>query len=263
MFFIGICFTGCCHGMAAAQSGASTSSLDSTVDTEDKYSAIYFDLVYSRILDLIGPPIVRVAVGTVPSQYRCFFGAGNGMALSIDKYLCRFKKWLRCSPECFVLALIYVCKIIKIENRLVNSYSIFRIFLAAIVAAAKFNDDKLCSERYYAEVGGISVAELNKLEIEILFLLKFDLYVSNAYFQGFIAVLKIGSLKNLSTSAVIKFDSKEYAQDSEEYKQYVNGASDALFVWDVEKRVPHKYPYVELIKVADDEWNIIIQPLKK
>ena len=43
--------------------------------------------------------------------------------------------------------------------------------------AAKFFDDRYYNNEYYSKVGGISKAEMNKLEAEFLKFINFKLYV--------------------------------------------------------------------------------------
>jgi hypothetical protein len=42
----------------------------------------------------------------------------------------------------------------------------------------KYNDDDYYKNDYYAKVGGVAIAELNKLESELLDMLDYELYVS-------------------------------------------------------------------------------------
>ena len=66
------------------------------------------------------------------------------------------------------MAAQYVCKEgTEISNELqLNDTTIHRLFLTATVMALKFNEDYGCSNKHYAEVGGISLAELNKHELD-------------------------------------------------------------------------------------------------
>lgn len=58
-----------------------------------------------------------------------------------------------------------------------------RLVLTATVLAAKFLDDEYYTNRHYAKVGGVSLAELNSLEMHMLTLLAYRLRVSTTDLQ--------------------------------------------------------------------------------
>ena len=51
--------------------------------------------------------------------------------------------------------------------------------------AAKFFDDVYYTNAFYAEVGGISVEELNVLEVDFLCKIRFNLFVTPQEFQKY------------------------------------------------------------------------------
>lgn len=53
----------------------------------------------------------------------------------------------------------------------------------SIIIAVKFFEDKYYKNEYYAKVGGISLKELNFLEIEFLKLIDFNLFISSEVFD--------------------------------------------------------------------------------
>ncbi|PVU85702.1 hypothetical protein BB559_006859 [Furculomyces boomerangus] len=58
-----------------------------------------------------------------------------------------------------------------------NSYNIHRMIITSLVIGHKLCSDIFYSNERYGKIGGISTHELNMLEMEILFLIKFDLVV--------------------------------------------------------------------------------------
>ena len=46
--------------------------------------------------------------------------------------------------------------------------------------AAKFFDDQYFNNAYYGKVGGVTCKEVNSLEIEFLFMINFNLFVSES-----------------------------------------------------------------------------------
>jgi len=107
-------------------------------------------------------------------------------AISVPDYLERMLKFMYCSDECYVLALIYLDRIHERTAWLeVNSSSIHRLILTGVVVAAKFFEDKYYKNSYYSKVGGISNQELNRLEYHFLRYLDFNLYVSQDEYERY------------------------------------------------------------------------------
>merc|ERR1719384_645936 len=99
--------------------------------------------------------------------------------ISIQDYLERIAKYSCCSEECFVLALIYIDRLIQQNPEfLVNSLNVHRIIITSVMLAAKFFDDHYYNNAYYGKVGGVSTSEVNSLEIEFLFMVNFNLFVT-------------------------------------------------------------------------------------
>eukprot|EP00281_Chroomonas_sp_CCMP1168_P009059 CAMPEP_0206273900 /NCGR_PEP_ID=MMETSP0047_2-20121206/34862_1 /ASSEMBLY_ACC=CAM_ASM_000192 /TAXON_ID=195065 /ORGANISM="Chroomonas mesostigmatica_cf, Strain CCMP1168" /LENGTH=172 /DNA_ID=CAMNT_0053703067 /DNA_START=42 /DNA_END=557 /DNA_ORIENTATION=- len=57
------------------------------------------------------------------------------------------------------------------------------------MAAAKFFDDEYYSNRHWAKIGGISLEELNSLELDFLFLLTFQLNVKVEDYKAFLCTM--------------------------------------------------------------------------
>ncbi|KAL3647881.1 hypothetical protein CASFOL_008849 [Castilleja foliolosa] len=111
-------------------------------------------------------------------------------SLSIQQYIDRIFKYSCCSPSCFVIAQIYMDRFIQRTNLFLTSLNIHRILITSVMVAAKFMDDAFFNNAYYAKVGGVSTAEMNKLEMKFLFSLDFRLYVSVQTFDKYCSVFK-------------------------------------------------------------------------
>lgn len=110
---------------------------------------------------------------------RTVFHATKACPIGICDYMKRLRTYFSCSIECYVLALVYIDRAIKEEPRLVpDARSVHRLALTGLLLAAKFQDDVFYSNRFYSQVGGVTVKELNGLEIVMLRILKHRLYVN-------------------------------------------------------------------------------------
>lgn len=57
--------------------------------------------------------------------------------------------------------------------------------------AAKFFDDVYNSNQYYSAIGGVSCKELNRLELEFLYLINFALHIKPVVFEQYRTELKL------------------------------------------------------------------------
>eukprot|EP00494_Astrolonche_serrata_P022670 UN22927 len=84
------------------------------------------------------------------------FHALHPPPITIEDYLERIAKYSCCSEECFVLALIYIDRLIQCNPAfLVNSLNVHRIIITSVMLAAKFFDDHYYNNAYYGKVGGV------------------------------------------------------------------------------------------------------------
>jgi len=111
------------------------------------------------------------------------FHALRAPQITITSYLERIARYTNCSEECFVLALIYIDRLIKNnEDFLLVSLNVHRLIITGIMVSAKFFDDQYFNNAYFGKVGGVSCKEIDLLEIEFLFMLNFNLYVETELF---------------------------------------------------------------------------------
>jgi len=89
------------------------------------------------------------------------FHALRPPAITILDYCARIHKYASCSPECFVLALVYIDRLIQRNSLLLTSLNVHRIIITAIMLAAKFFDDQYFNNAYYAKVGGVPTSEVS------------------------------------------------------------------------------------------------------
>eukprot|EP00538_Stauroneis_constricta_P008935 CAMPEP_0119570592 /NCGR_PEP_ID=MMETSP1352-20130426/43692_1 /TAXON_ID=265584 /ORGANISM="Stauroneis constricta, Strain CCMP1120" /LENGTH=389 /DNA_ID=CAMNT_0007620261 /DNA_START=1096 /DNA_END=2265 /DNA_ORIENTATION=- len=113
------------------------------------------------------------------------FHALQAPGIGILQYLERIHKYASCSNECFILALIYIDRLIQRKNFYLTELNVHRVVLTAILLAAKFFDDAYYNNAYYSKVGGVLVSEMNGLEVDFLFRINFSLHVTPDVFQQY------------------------------------------------------------------------------
>lgn len=98
--------------------------------------------------------------------------------ISLQAYLERLAKYTKCSPVCFVISLYYMDQLAQRDPGMLPApMNIHRLLLAGILVAAKLMDDHYFNNAFYGRVGGVSIQEVNRLEIELLKLLDFRIWV--------------------------------------------------------------------------------------
>lgn len=143
--------------------------------------------VLSAVLDRLVHANATVARSD-PGQVTKFH-AMKAPGIAIEQYLERIHKYASCSNECFILALIYIDRLIQRNNFLLTELNVHRVVISAVLLAAKFFDDAYYNNAYYAKVGGVLVSEMNGLEVEFLFRINFSLHVLPDVFEKYRAEL--------------------------------------------------------------------------
>lgn len=105
-------------------------------------------------------------------------------SMRIKDYLLRIRQYFVCSDECYVLALIYIDRVGKIDPVMsVCSLNVHRLLLVTVMIAAKFHDDVYYSNTYYAKVGGLALKEVNSLEAHLVKMLSWRMLVEPVEYQ--------------------------------------------------------------------------------
>eukprot|EP01012_Entosiphon_sulcatum_P036627 TRINITY_DN466_c0_g1_i1.p2 TRINITY_DN466_c0_g1~~TRINITY_DN466_c0_g1_i1.p2 ORF type:complete len:178 (-),score=29.73 TRINITY_DN466_c0_g1_i1:188-721(-) len=107
-------------------------------------------------------------------------------SITIADYLRRIAIYSHCSPECFVFALIYLDRLLMANPGLtITQCNVHRLIITSVLIAAKARDDTYYSNSYYASIGGITTKELNRLELMLLDLLQYNLFVTPEVFAQY------------------------------------------------------------------------------
>lgn len=106
--------------------------------------------------------------------------------ISIPNYLERIYRYTNCSPSCFVVGYVYIDRLShRYPDSLLISLNVHRLLITSVLVASKVIDDEHYNNAFYARVGGLTNAELNRLELELLFLLDFRVMVSSGVFESY------------------------------------------------------------------------------
>ena len=64
-------------------------------------------------------------------------------------------------------------------------YNIHRILFSAVLISIKYNEDCYYDNKYYSEIAGVKLKELNSLEYNFIRMLNCELYVSRKLFDKY------------------------------------------------------------------------------
>lgn len=97
--------------------------------------------------------------------------------LRIEEYLNRIVKYTRMEYSNLVNTFIYLDRFFLKENFVLCLNNVYKLILACVVLSIKFNEDTKFKNIYYARIGGISLDEMNEIELNIYYRLDYDLFV--------------------------------------------------------------------------------------
>jgi hypothetical protein len=88
-------------------------------------------------------------------------------SISVKAYVERSVAYMRCTPECYVFAAAYLRRIADVGFP-VDLNTVHRLFITALVIAAKMRDDHYYSMSYYGQIGGVAARDLGVMELRLL-----------------------------------------------------------------------------------------------
>jgi hypothetical protein len=107
--------------------------------------------------------------------------------ISVELYLARLAKLAKCDPSAFVVALVLLDRFqVRNPGFIVNGKCIHRLLITSLLLAIKGHSDVLYNNKYYAQVGGIPLQELNLMEATMLEMVEFEVVVSAGEYGAFL-----------------------------------------------------------------------------
>ncbi|KAJ2767776.1 Pho80p cyclin [Coemansia nantahalensis] len=106
--------------------------------------------------------------------------------ISVSDYMQRVTKYASLEPACLLIMLIYVDRICaRNPTFTISSLTVHRFIITAATIACKVLCDAYCTNAHYAKVGGVSMPELNALEVEILHMLGWHLVATQEQLEQY------------------------------------------------------------------------------
>ena len=106
--------------------------------------------------------------------------------ITITNYLKRLIKHSKPEPSTLILGVIYFDRICNNGNLILNCFNVYKLLLISLVLAIKFNEEYFESNKYYSTIGGLNLKSFNKLEIKVLEIINYDLYVYDDIYVNYL-----------------------------------------------------------------------------
>merc|ERR1711862_488278 len=131
------------------------------------------NMVASNIVPLTQSTIMSVlenkANGNVCRGPSTKFHSSHVAPISVSNYIQRIMHFGRCSVDDLLLASYYLDQMLKKNPAILyNCYTAHRLLLTAILLANKYINDSYFNNKAFAKIGGVSLGEMNSLEMEFL-----------------------------------------------------------------------------------------------
>lgn len=114
------------------------------------------------------------------------FECNDTLDMSIQSFLERVYRYIRIAPSIYVVAYIYIDRLCQFNPEFrITAINVHRLLITTIMVASKFVEDMNYRNSYFAKVGGLATKEMNKLEVDFLFLMGFKLHVNVSIFDSY------------------------------------------------------------------------------
>ena len=106
--------------------------------------------------------------------------------VTLQYFFGRIKRYAQIEKSTLIIILIYADRMCTTSGIILNPHNIHRIILGCLLLAIKSNEDIYYTNKHYAEVGGLTIKEMNELEFFSFQLLDFNLYISDDIYKKYL-----------------------------------------------------------------------------
>lgn len=151
------------------------------------------DVLRSVISVLSDAEAAMTATNLDPPVEETWFHCYVRPSVPIGSYLKGIANAIHAPEQAYAIAMVYIQRLLEGARRdgdakiKLNLLTIHRIVLTALLLASKYLDDNHFSNASFARIGGVSLEELNRAEIEFLFKIRFVLRVTPEQYARFCA----------------------------------------------------------------------------
>ena len=119
------------------------------------------------------------------SQGKMVFSANLIPDISIEEYLIRIQEYANMETSTLIMSLILIDRLCQKVNLTLTYHNIHRIIFSAILISIKYNEDNYYDNKYYADIAGVKLKELQLLEYNFISLLHFNLFIQDEIYEKY------------------------------------------------------------------------------
>ena len=125
------------------------------------------------------------------SQQLTIFHDAVPQTMSFRQFATLKYQFMGCSDSGFVIGGMYIDRLTAScsFSPALNSHSCHNILLTSVAIAAKLLDDNHNNNSFFVDIGGLPVSRMNKFELELLYILDFDIWVWDKQYLECVALL--------------------------------------------------------------------------
>ncbi|KAJ1770814.1 hypothetical protein EV179_001760 [Coemansia sp. RSA 487] len=178
------------------------------------------------------------------------FHARSVPTINLEAYTLRILKYCPFQNEVLLGLIVYLQQMVDrcAQRRVpftVDAYSIHRLIVTGVTIGSKWFSDVFFTNSRYAKVGGLSVAELNNLELQFLSIIDFDLNIQPEVLQAVGTDLFAGRLPRLTNApypADPVYNQHQFFayQPATAYAQPAPNQQPAAYYHDRQRQVPYQ-----------------------
>ena len=105
--------------------------------------------------------------------------------ISLGDYIRHLFKYTGMNISTLILSVIYIDNFCEKYKYVLSFNNIYRLILITSYISLKYNEDIPIHTKKYAEIAGVSVEDLNNLEIQMCVALDFAFFVKSDYYQQY------------------------------------------------------------------------------
>ena len=121
----------------------------------------------------------------IRKQSKSVFSAIDIPKISIKDYLTRIQIYTKMETSTLIMSLIQIDHICKKTNLILTYYNIHRLLFAAVLISIKYNEDSYYDNKYYSEIAGVKVKELQIIEYTFMALNNFNVFIDHREFEQY------------------------------------------------------------------------------
>ena len=119
------------------------------------------------------------------TQGKMVFSANLIPDISIEEYLIRIQKYANMETSTLIMSLILIDRLCQKANLTLTYHNIHRVIFSAILISIKYNEDNYYDNKYYADIAGVKLKELQLLEYNFISLLHFHLFIQDEIYEKY------------------------------------------------------------------------------